>query len=115
MILTNNKVIDIYSKIEDIIVRNIINNNVDNSRYFLTKIKNSIIKLNNIGININVELDIKNLEMEFFIYFDNANIYIRTLFNKDDEVLFIHYTDIIYITDNNGVITHDLTKQLILN
>jgi len=115
MILTSNKSTSIYTYIEDIIIRNMIDNDLKNRGYLLNKIKHDILKLNDLDININIKLNIENLEIEFYIPFNNAILYIRTLFEEDDDVHFIHYTDLVYVTDSDGVIRHDLRNMLKIN
>jgi len=111
MILTSGIAIESYSKLENIINEHLIKNKFEIFNFFIKNlefgISNRFYKLKN-----DINIDIKDKQIEVILTYSNAILYMRTLFFDDKDVLFLHHTDMVYVTDKNGVIKQDILKFL---
>lgn len=114
-ILTSGKAVDIYTYVEDYIVKCILSNRFSNASVFINLMKNDLLTKSGLfGARMEIDTVVigDDKQMEISFYFPNAVLYIRTLFYKDPDVLFIHNTDLVYITDTSGVVKQDLLKYI---
>jgi len=109
MILTSRVAISAYSKLEDTINEYLIKNKF---RHFETFINNLKLRISytNFGAHTDINIDIVNQQIEIIIDYQNAMLYMNILFVKDEDVLFIHYTDSVYVVNNDGTIKQDILK-----
>jgi len=113
MILTSNIAISSYSKLEDIINDYLVKNKFSEFFPFINVLKNTIL---NVGFGDDVEtiinINLKEQQLETILRYKNALLVMNTIFVKDEDVLFIHYTDSAYVTDFDGVIKSNILKSI---
>jgi len=110
-ILTSLTAINIYNDIENIIKEYILRNEFKYIDAFIGGLK-LIISQIGFGDKLEMIVDLKELQIELILNFDNSVLYIRILFYEDEDVLFIHNTDLVYVSDKDGIIKQDILSYL---
>jgi len=112
MILTSIIAISAYSKLENIINEYLVNNKFNEFIPFINVLKNTILDIGFGNVETEINIDLEGQQLETILRYKNAILCMNTLFVKDDDVLFIHYTDSVYVTDNDGVVKQDILKYI---
>lgn len=109
MILTSSLAISSYSKLENTINEYLIKNKFRHFETFINILKYSISKVD-FGVKSEFNINLDSHQLETILNYKNAILYMNTIFIRDDDVFYIHYTDSVYVTDKDGVIKQDILK-----